>query len=619
MDEQEEKLLRSVALQNAQSVLSARQRAEQELIKAKEALEDEKRVLELLNRTAALLVSKLDFEGLVQAVTDAATELSGAQFGAFFYTNKDEQGGSFLLYSLSGAPREAFAKFGHPRATPLFGPTFKGEGVVRIGNVLTDPRYGQMAPHHGMPKGHLPVCSYLAVPVISRSGEVIGGLFFGHSKPDVFTERAEKIVVGVAAQAAIAIDNARLYDQAKRSAEERAHLLSAERAARSEVERVSLIKDEFLATLSHELRTPMNAVLGWAEILLARSKEDSDQRRGLETIARNARAQARLIEDLLDMNRIVSGKIRLDVQRMDLLQVVEAAVESARPSAESKGIRIRTVLDPQAGPISGDPNRIQQVVWNLLTNAVKFSPKDGAVDVLLERVDSHIEITVTDKGVGIATEFLPHVFERFRQADATTTRRFGGLGLGLSIVKQLVELHGGSVRAQSPGLDKGATFIVSLPLAVVRDQAGREHPATSKGPAVAALATVLEGVSVLLVDDEPDAREMLRVVLNDAKATTAVASSAAEALALLRTRRFDVIVSDIGMPEKDGYELIREVRQMPEADGGKTPAIAVTAFARSEDRTRAMRSGYQVHIAKPIEPQELLATIGSLLGRAPIH
>jgi GAF domain-containing protein len=311
MDE-EEKLLRSVALQNVQSILQARKLADQELIRTKEALEEETRVLELLNKTGATLASKLDLQSVVQAVTDAATELSGAQFGAFFYTVSNAEGDVFTLFTLSGAPREAFEKLGHPRATPVFAPTFRGEGVIRIADVQKDPRYGQWGPHHGMPKGHLPVRSYLAVPVVARSGEVLGGLFFGHSECGVFTERSERLIVGIAAQGAIAIDNARLYEEAKRAAEERARLLEVERHARAEVERVSVMKDEFLATLSHELRTPLNAVLGWSEILLLRHTEDSETRRGLETIARNARAQAQLIEDLLDMNRIVSGKVRLE-------------------------------------------------------------------------------------------------------------------------------------------------------------------------------------------------------------------------------------------------------------------------------------------------------------------
>jgi signal transduction histidine kinase/CheY-like chemotaxis protein len=616
--EDEEKVLRSAALQNVKSILRARQRAEQELLRTKEALEEETRILELLNRTGSALASKMDVQAVVQGVTDAATELSGAQFGAFFYTATNAGGDVFQLYTLSGAPREAFEKFGHPRATPIFAPTFRGEGVVRIGDVRKDPRYGQLAPHDGMPPGHLPVCSYLAVPVVSRSGEVLGGLFFGHEDADVFTERSERLIVGIAAQAAIAIDNARLYEEAKRSAEERANLLETERVVRAEVERVSLLKDEFLATLSHELRTPLNAVLGWSKILLSRIKEDSDTRRGLETIARNAGAQAQLIDDLLDMNRIVSGRIRLDVQRLDLASVVEAALESARPSAEAKSIDIRKTIDPNAGPVRGDPNRLQQVVWNLLTNAVKFTPRGGSIDVVLQRVGSHVEIVVQDTGMGISAAFLPQLFERFRQADSSSTRRFGGLGLGLSIAKQLVELHGGTVTAHSEGDGKGSTFTVRLPLRAVREEpdSQREHPTSRRGAALVDAEVSLAGIAVLVVDDEADARSVVGAVLSDAGATVLTAASADEALAVVRSRRFDVLISDIGMPDRDGYQLIRDVRKLGAAEGGRTPAVALTAFARSEDRTRAMLAGYQVHMTKPVEPQELVATIRSVAGHA---
>ncbi|MBA3458845.1 MAG: response regulator [Deltaproteobacteria bacterium] len=553
------------------------------------------------------LASHLDLQAVLQAVTDAATQVSGAEFGAFFYTARGADGGMFTLYTLSGAPRSAFESFGHPRATPLFGTTFEGNGVVRSGNIHEDPRYGKWPPHFGMPAGHLPVCSYLAVPVKLRSDDVVGGLFFGHHACDIFTERAERLVVGIAAQAAIALDNARLYEAAKR-------LADAERAARAEIERVSLMKDEFLATLSHELRTPLNAVLGWADMLLDRTPADADTRKGLETIARNARAQAQLIEDLLDMNRIVSGKIRLDVQRMMPAAVVEAALDTIRPTAESKSLRLRVTLDPGAGPIYGDPHRLQQVVWNLLSNAIKFTPKLGRIDVVLRRVNSHIELSVSDSGMGISTEFLPHLFERFRQADSSTTRRHGGLGLGLSIVKQLVELHGGSVIADSAGEGRGATFTVSLPLRALHDT-HTPPPAASPSPRGPAVSIDLSGMAILVVDDEPDARELVRSVLADNGADVVTASSADEALATVRERRLDLILSDIGMPERDGYQLVRAVRALPEAAGGKTPAIALTAFARSEDRTRALMAGFQVHIAKPIETRELVITVASLLGR----
>ena len=305
--------------------------------RAEQALRDETRILEILHQTGKTIASELDLQTVVQAVTDAATQLSKAQFGAFFYNVTNQQGESFVLYTLSGAPRESFEKFGLPRNTPVFDPTFRGTGPVRSADITKESFYGQMSPHHGMPKGHLPVRSYLAAPVISRSGEVIGGLFFGHPQTGIFTEQTERLVVGIAAQAAIAIDNARLYDDVRRLAEERESLLESERTARAETQRVSLMKDEFLANLSHELRTPLNAILGWSQVIASGRATEADLKQGMETIQRNAREQARLIEDLLDVSRIVSGKVRLDVQKTDLSVVVQQALDSVRPSAEAKG------------------------------------------------------------------------------------------------------------------------------------------------------------------------------------------------------------------------------------------------------------------------------------------
>ena len=587
--------------------------------RAEEALRDEKRILELLNRTGIVIASQLNLQNLVQSVTDAATQLSGAHFGAFFYNTKDENGDALLLYTLSGAPREAFEKFEFPRSTSLLGPILKGEGPIRCEDVLVDPRYGKTPPHYGLPNGHLPVRSYLAVPVVSRSGEVIGGLFFGHPDPGVFTDRSERILVSVAAQAAVAIDNARLYDDVTRAAEEREHLLGAERAARAEAERVSLLKDEFLATLSHELRTPLNAILGWSQILRSRRREDVELQEGIAVIERNARVQTQLIEDLLDMSRIISGKLRLDVQRVDVEDALKAAVASVRHSAEAKDIRLHVVLGAPARAVRGDPNRLQQCFWNLLSKAIKFTPKGGWIQVSLERVNSHAEVCVADSGQGIKPEFLPHVFERFRQADASTTRRHGGLGLGLSIVKHLVELHGGSVRAESAGEGQGARFFIELPVMttdVPEPKSSREEPRRADEAAVSALDhPSLEGITVLAVDDEADARDLLKRVLEECGARVVLAKSAADGLAAVTRERPDMIISDIGMPGEDGYEFIRKVRMLKRGDGGRTPAAALTAFARAEDRTRALRAGYQTHVAKPVEPTELTAVVASLATR----
>jgi signal transduction histidine kinase len=537
--DEEGRKIHAAAMRNAESIQRARQAADRDLVAAKDELEqtasklrDETRVLEVLQRTGMVLASNLDLQSLLQAVTDAATEVTGAEFGAFFFNVTGEAGEEYQLYTLAGAPRSAFEGLGHPRPTALFGPTFRGEPTIRLHDVLEDERYGRWAPHYGMPRGHLPVRSYLATPVIGRAGDVIGGLFFGHSKPGMFSERSERLVTGVAAQAAIALDNARLYDMAQRAAEERRVLLERERAARGDAERESAMKDEFLATLSHELRTPLGAILGWAQVLKFRSVGEEEMRQGLDTIERNARVQAQLIDDLLDMSRVNSGNLRLDVQLVPPVAVVEAAIETVRPAADAKGIRLRAMLDGATPPVSGDPGRLQQVVWNLLSNAIKFTPRAGSVQVQLRRVDSSVEIRVSDTGIGIATDFLPHVFDRFRQASAATTRSHGGLGLGLAIVKRLVEVHGGTVEAESAGEGRGSTFTVLLPVAALAQRAAAAASAPDRVPAVGATieGADLGGVRVLVVDDEPDARALVRRVLEECRAIVFTAASAAEGL-----------------------------------------------------------------------------------------
>jgi hypothetical protein len=400
-------------------------------------------------------------------------------------------------------------------------------------------------------------------------------------------------------------------------------LLDAERAARAEAERVSRMKDEFLATLSHELRTPLNAILGWAQILRTTLPPDAegDLGEGLEIIERNARAQTQIIEDLLDMGRIISGKVRLDVRPIELAGVVNAAIETVRPAADAKGVRIQALLAASDQTVSGDPGRLQQVFWNLLSNAVKFTPGGGVVRVSVTRVSGHVEVAVSDTGEGIRPEFLPHVFDRFRQADASTTRRHGGLGLGLAIVKQLTELHGGRIAVASEGLGRGTTFTVSLPLATsgAGGAARREDAASATAPANApsyadSLMPQLDGLRVLVVDDEPDARALLRRLLEECRASVRQARSAADAMEQFRAEVPDVLISDIGMPGEDGYSLIRRVRALPAEQGGHVPAIALTAYARAEDRVRAVLAGFQAHIPKPLEPAELIATVGSLAG-----
>jgi PAS domain S-box-containing protein len=399
-------------------------------------------------------------------------------------------------------------------------------------------------------------------------------------------------------RAAVAIENARLYRDAQES---------------------NRLKDEFLATVSHELRTPLTAMLGWAHLLRGRQLDEKNAAHALETIERNARSQAQLIDDLLDVSRIITGKLRLDVRPVDPSSFIESAIEAVRPAAEAKDIRIQKVMDTGLVSVAGDPARLQQVVWNLLSNAIKFTPKGGRVQVRLERVNSHIEIAVSDTGAGIEPEFLPHVFERFRQADQTTTRQHGGLGWGLAIVRHLVELHGGAVQAQSPGEGQGATFIVMLPVVPVYQQehlSERVHPAARDTLPAYECSDRLDGLKALVVDDEPDTRELLRVGIGQYGAEVTTAGSAQEALEAIAKERPDLLISDIGMPEVDGYELIRRVRSLSPESGGRVPAIALTAYARTEDRMKALRAGYQMHVPKPVELAELVAVAASLIRRA---
>jgi CheY-like chemotaxis protein len=371
------------------------------------------------------------------------------------------------------------------------------------------------------------------------------------------------------------------------------------------------MKSEFLSTLSHELRTPLNAILGWAQVLKETEFEAKQElAEAVDVIERNARAQATMIEDLLDVSRIVSGKVMLDIRELDLAKITEAAIQALRPAAAAREIRLTSAFATISPIVMGDEDRVQQVVWNLLSNAIKFTPKGGRVHVTIERVDSHIEIAVADNGLGIKPEFLPHVFERFRQADASTKRQFGGLGLGLSIVKHLMELHGGDVRASSLGEGLGSTFTISLPVMPARRP---EAIAPGAGAPVDEDAAVrqplLNGVEVLVVDDEPDSLALIKRILSGRGARVQTAASVKEALRLLESYSPDLLLSDISMPEQDGYDLIRRVRDLPV--GHLLPAVAVTAMARSEDRTRALKAGFQTHIAKPVEPAELVAVVAS--------
>jgi PAS domain S-box-containing protein len=444
----------------------------------------------------------------------------------------------------------------------------------------------------------LGIRSYMIVPLTAH-GRTFGALTLATAESGrIYSDADFRFAQDVAFRAALAVDNAHAYEEAQTA---------------------NRLKDEFLATLSHELRTPLNAILGYSRLLQSGMMTADKHVHALQTLERNATALTQIVGDVLDVSRIISGKIRLNVQPIDLPHVVSDAVETLQPAADAKQIRVQTILDPRAEPISGDPDRLQQIVWNLVSNAVKFTPKQGVVQVRVERVNSHVEIVVSDNGIGISPDFLPHMFERFRQADSGTTREHGGLGLGLAIVRHLVELHGGTIHAQSGGRDSGSTFRVRLPLMSVHQETPverRVQPTTDAVPIDAELPD-LTGLSVLTVDDDADARALVCETLETRGARVAAVESAEDALDSLGRHRADVMIADIGMARSDGFELIKRVRESTNPAIREVPAAALTAYARSEDRIKVLQSGFQMHLAKPVDPAELVMAVAALAKRTP--
>jgi len=448
--EEEEKSLQLAALQNAASIVAARRRAEQERDRARADAEAARAELEALNRVGTVLAQELDFERIVQTVTDAATTLTGAQFGAFFYNVVDAQGEKLTLYTLSGAPREAFENFGHPRPTPVFAPTFYGTGIVRSDDITKDPRYGQMGPHYGQPPGHLPVHSYLAVPVSSRTGDVIGGLFFGHSDVGIFDERAERVVSGIAGWAAIAMDNARLYD--------------AERKARGEAEEANRAKSEFLAAMSHELRTPLNAIGGYADLLVGeiRGPINDVQRGDLERIKRSQHHLLSLINDILNFAKLEAGRVQFDPTDVSMNETLGELESLVAPQLQQKQLRYEYNCCDPTYTAHTDPDRLQQILLNLLSNAIKFTPPGGKITVNCGPTPDRMRVKVTDSGIGIPPDKLDQIFEPFIQLARGQTAGAVGTGLGLSISRDLARAMGAELTVESK-LDEGSTFILSLP------------------------------------------------------------------------------------------------------------------------------------------------------------
>jgi signal transduction histidine kinase/ActR/RegA family two-component response regulator len=451
------------------------------------------------------------------------------------------------------------------------------------------------------PKG-----SALAVLPLTIGSRTFGAMGLIYDEPRSFDEADRTQMFAIARLCAQAMDRAFLFELAQRER------LRAEDASRT--------KDEFLAMVSHELRTPLNAMLGWTQMLRTGDLDPARRKKALETIERNALAQTQLIEDLLDVTRIITGKLGLTIGQVDLVRVIEAAVETVRPAAVAKGVHVQTDLEQLSGPLAGDVDRLQQVVWNLLSNAVKFTPAGGHVHVQLRMKGPSAEIVVNDTGSGIPPEFLPHIFERFRQADGGTTRSYGGLGLGLTIVKHLVELHGGTIDARSDGRGRGSSFVLRIPIAPARSRPLPPIRPLAQGPSRPPVAQAacpqIAGLRVLVVEDEADARDLLVVLLEECKVAVRAVGTAAEGLEALSKWQPDVIVSDIGMPIEDGYTFIQRVRALPRERGGAVPAVALTAYARMEDRRRALLAGFNMHVSKPIDREELFLVLANLAGRS---
>ena len=553
--------------------ITARKRSEQALV-------DETRVIETINRIGRLLAGELDRQKLLQALTDAATQISDAQFGSFFYNVTNEKGESYMLYTLSGAAPQAFAGFPMPRNTAIFAPTFKGEGIVRLDDVTQDPRYGKNPPHHGMPTGHLPVRSYLAVPVVSRTGSVLGGLFFGHGRPGIFTARHERILAGIAAQAAVALDNARLYEEAQTRA------LALDEANRR--------KDQFLAMLAHELRNPLAAIRSALELLLSQLSAS----RPFEVVQRQTAVLTQMVDDLLDVSRITRGLIQLKRERVDVAELVRHAVDVMRPLIESRRHTLTVRLPQNASAVSGDPVRLEQVLVNLLANAAKYTEPGGRIAVEVDLVGPDVFLRVSDNGIGIELEMQQRVFELFEQVDRSLDRAQGGLGIGLTIARSLVEQHGGGIEVQSGGRGQGSTFVVHLPLAPEE-----AVPASPQQPRPARPSTK----RVLVVDDHADSGEMLSALLESWGHHVTYVQDGSRALERAAREPFDVILLDIGLPGMNGYEVALQLRRMDNAQ--RCRLIAVTGYGEQPDRTRSRDAGFDEHLVKPVDPSLLRSSL----------
>jgi signal transduction histidine kinase/ActR/RegA family two-component response regulator len=568
-----------------------------------EQLNAQKASLEFLAEAGQLLSSSLDYRStlsqltalIVPALADCCVvHLDGTATDDVPIAHVDPSKVELVREIFRRVPLPLDSLYGYPAVLHTGQPQLVSEADPKVLEAASQ------SPEHLSLLRQLYPHSWMVVPLRVQSS-MLGALVLMHTESKrKYTEHELVFATELARRAAVAIDNGRLFELSQQE--------------RSRVEAATRAKDEFVAMVSHELRTPLNVMLGWVRLMRGGALAPQKLEHALEVIERNANAQSQLVSDLLDISRIITGKLRINPSQVDFANVLDMVIDGILPAAAAKRIGVDTYFERAHSVMRGDGDRLQQVVWNLLTNAIKFTPKGGKVSVRLRRVESDLELIVQDTGEGIPEGFIGHVFDSFRQSDSSASRPHGGLGIGLSIAKHIVELHGGTIEARSPGSGQGATFSVRLPVSpVVSTTVGVSRvPATTEQPVKHSLPSGLNGIRVLVVDDEPDARELLAVVLETCGMETRVAASAVEALKELESYTPNVIISDIGMPETDGYSLIRSVRTLAADDKKDIPAIALTAFARSEDRSRALVGGFNLHMAKPVEPTALVTAVANL-------
>lgn len=585
--------------------------------RAEDALRKKARVLELLNKTGTILTAKLDVHLLAQAVIDAATEISGAKIGAFFYTTAAEGAKGFLLQAVSGMQLKDFETCGLPRTGPLFDLTLSGAPLIHLDDLLKDPRYEGQPHRDGFRAADAPVRSYLAVPVASGSAEVIGGLFFGHPDVGVFDERAERLVTGIAAQAGVSIDNARLYEVARLAAEEREKLLESERAARNEAEQMSRMKDEFLAMLAHELRNPLAPLRNSVEILRRGGIEPSELEKTRAIMDRQVAHMTRLVDDLLDVSRISRGKLELRLEQMRLEDAVRSAAETSRPVLSERQHVFKLQLPDQPVTLNGDLVRLSQAFTNLLNNAAKYTPAGGSVALQVAADGLGVTVSVEDDGVGIPDHLRDRIFDMFVQGErnpAAPTAQ-GGLGIGLTLVRKIVEMHGGSIRVENRPDGRGSRFVVWLPVAQTVSASAsasvspEPEPATGIEQRAAATDTAFEPRRILVTDDNEDAALTLANLLGMMGHEVRIAHDGVEAIALAESFRPQLIFLDIGMPRMDGYEACRRIRQL--AQDPPPFVVALTGWGQADDKRKAEAAGFDQHFTKPVDPDQLEALVGS--------